>query len=279
MKSIYTIGIAVLFGIVVAWWLSRPEGETNALPAPAVSNNLDASHPMGGNAGRLQQQESRQQAIPSRESTAGRDVGSDGAMADPAGKVTLSALDTGQVTHATPESGQVALNNAIETVPGQTADTKSSQPSAIDKTDCAAAAKTLEESWSIFDVTPTQAVAYARNPSPDPHAPASVFTHLRGTLLAPLCSGNSAFDQSYPVKMEFVAISADSHVRIMVGDDWISDGTVLSPLSKSDQGGFANLFSTLQPRRGVGIGPGRNISRERFERQLAQNPRGLIAGP
>jgi hypothetical protein len=43
--------------------------------------------------------------------------------------------------------------------------------------------------------------------------------------------------------MEFVAISADSHARILVGDHWISDGTVLSHLSEPDQEFFANSFT------------------------------------
>lgn len=232
------------------------------MPVPAVSSDLDASQQMGGNAETLQQQGPRQDVTPSREPTAGRDVGPGSAMAPPDRRVTLSA----------PESEQVALRNATETIPGQPADTKSSQPSAIDKADCQAAAKTLEESWGIYDLTPTLAIAYGPNRSPVPNAAPSGFTVLKERLLAPLCSGTDAFNQDYQAQMEFVAISTDSHVRILMGDHWISDGTVLSNLSEQDQEFFANFFQTR--RRGVGL----NMSRETFERRLAQNPGALIAG-
>ncbi|MBC7855382.1 MAG: hypothetical protein IAF94_18295 [Pirellulaceae bacterium] len=274
MKSIYTIGIAVLFGIVVAWWLIESEAETNATPVPAVSSDFDASRQMGGTVETLQQQGSQQQVTPSRESAAGRDVGSGSAMAVPAGQVALSAPASAQVNLSASGTEQVALRNATETSSAQPADSKSSEPSAIDKTDCEAAAKTLDESLSIFDVTPTLAVWYAWSP-PYPNAGPTGFDWLKARLLPPLCSGTTAFDQTYPAKFEFVAISMDSHVRILVGDNWISDGTVLSPMSESDHQLLANA---LAGRRLQGIGSGRNTSRESFERTLARNPRWLIVG-
>ena len=263
MKFIYPIGIAVLLGIVAVWWFTKSEDETNATPVPAVSSDLHASQQMGGNAETLQQQGSPQDVTPSREPTAGRDVGPGSATAIPASKVTLSA----------PETEQVVLRDATETIPGKTADTKSSQPSAIDKTACEAAARTLKESSMIYDLTPTLAIAYGTSRSPDPNAAPSGFTVLKERLLAPLCSGTGAFNQDYQALMEFVAINTDSHVRILMGDHWISDGTVLSNLSEQDQEFFANFFQTR--RRGAGP----NMSRESFERRLAQNPGALIAGP
>lgn len=263
MKFIYIVGIAVLLGIVAAWWFTGSEDETNAMPVPAVSSDFDASQQTSGNVETLQQRGSRQPVTPPTESIAGRDVGSGSSMAAQAGKVTLSA----------PQTERVALRNPTETIAGQPANTQSSQPSAIDKTACEAAAKTLEESSSIFDVTPTVAVHYARNRSPVPYAGPSAFDVLKARLLAPLCSGTSAFNQDYQAEMEFVAISADSHVRILVGDHWISDGTVLSNLSERDQEFFPN--PSMQARRD-GAGP--NMSRESFERQFAKNPRALLVG-
>jgi len=263
MKSIYIVGMAVLLGIVAAWWFTGSEEETNAMPVPAVSGSFDASQQMGGDAETLQPQGSRQPVTPPGESTAGRDIGSGSAMAAPAGKVSLSAFGT--------EQG--ALRNATETIPGQPADTRSSQPSEIDKAACEAAARTLEESRMIYDLTPTLAIAYGGNRPPDPHAAPSAFTVLKARLLAPLCSGTSAFNQDYQAEMEFVAISTDSHVRILMGDHWISDGTVLSNLSEQDQEFFAKFF---QARR-RGAGP--NSSREDFEKTLARNPSGLLPGP
>lgn len=191
-------------------------------------------------------------------------------MAAPAGNAALS----------TPGPGQVALRDAAETIPKQTADTRSSQPSAIDKTDCEAAKKTLDESWAIFDVTPTQAVHYAaKSQSSNPNDSTSGFIALKPRLSAALCTGTTAFNQDYAPEMEFVAISPDSHARILLSDVWISDGTVVSFLSESDQQILANLSGTIQFRRRLGVGSGKNISRESFERQLAQNPRALIGAP
>jgi hypothetical protein len=267
MKFISTFGIAVLLCIVAALWFAEPEDETNATPGAAVSSGFDAGQQMGGNGETPQQRGLRQRVIPSEASTARRDVGSDSAISAPTGSVALAA----------PETEQVTVRNATEGIPGQSADTKPSPPSAIDKTDCEAAAKTLETSLSIFDVTPTLAVWYARS-APSPHAGPTGFDSLKAGLLAPLCSGTYAFSrEDYAATMEFVAISTDSHVRILVGDTWISDGTVLSPLSEQDQAFFAN--PSIQMRRRQGIGPGRNMPREVFERRLAQNPRMLIAGP
>jgi hypothetical protein len=267
VKFIYIVGIAVLLGILAAFWFARSEDETNAMSVPAVSDDLDASRQMGGNAETPQQQGSRQNVAPSIESTSGREVGSGSAMADPPGEGVPSASAT----------EQAALRDATEIIPGQPAGTRSSEPSAIDKTSCEAAAKTLKESWRIFDVTPTQVVIYARNPSPPPNSRPSAFDVLKARLLAPLCSGGSAFNQDYAATMEFVAISPDSHVRILLGDHWISDGTVLSQLSESEQEFFANSF--IQVRRRLGPGNGANLFREEFERQLARNPGGLIGEP
>jgi hypothetical protein len=261
MKLIYAVGITVLIVVLVAWRYSELEHKTNTIPNPATSSDVDASPQMGGNVETPQHQESQRPVPSSRDLPAGRDVGSDGAMA------------ADQVASSVPDTGQAALRNTTETTPGQSADTNSSQPSATDKSDCQAAAKTLNESWSIFDVTPTQAVAYAGSRSPYPDATHSGFSELKARLLAPLCSGTSAFNQAYAAQMEFVAISPDSHVRILVGDHWISDGTVLSPMSEADQQILANLIS--QRRRRTGL----NMSRESFERRLAHNPRALIAGP
>lgn len=258
MKFIYTAGIAVLLAIAVAWWFSGSEDQAIAIPGPAVSSGFDASQPMRGNAESPQQQGPVEPVTASRESTAGHDVGSDSAMAAPAGKAPL----------LNPGVEQVALRNAAEAIPGQSADTKSAQPSA-DKPDCESAARTVDKSLTIFAVTPTKAYQYAWSP-PYPNAGPSAFDDLRARLLAPLCTGTIAFDPAYPVRMEFVVISIDSHVRILVGDNWISDGTVLSPLSDDEQ---EYLSNSLQRRRN---GPGPDWPREIFERRLAQDPRALI---
>ncbi len=260
MKIVFIIGMAVLLGIVAAWWFTGSEDETNAVPVAAASGSFDASRQMGGNVELLQRQESRPQLSASKRSTAGSDVGSDRASAAPPETVAAAA----------PATEPVALRNEMETIPGPIPDSEASPPPAIDKTACAAAVKTLEESKSIFDLTPTLAIWYAWSP-PYPHAGPNGFEVLKARLLAvPLCSGTSAFDQAHPAKLEFVAISFDAHARILVGDQWISDGSVLSPLSESDQ---ESLTTIVQSRR---RGPGPDLSREGFERQLARNPRGLL---
>ncbi len=95
MKVIYTVGIAVLLCIVATWWFTGSEEETNAMPVPAASSDFDASQQMGGNVETLQG--SRQPVTPSRESTAGSDLGSGSAMSAPADRVTLSAPETQQL--------------------------------------------------------------------------------------------------------------------------------------------------------------------------------------
>jgi hypothetical protein len=76
--------------------------------------------------------------------------------------------------------------------------------------------------------------------------------------------------------MEFVAISADSHARILVGDHWISDGTVVSQLSPADQEFFADSFIHARRRH---VSRGMNMPRESFERKLANSPRDLLLAP
>jgi len=263
MKFIYIVGTAVLLGIVAAWWFTGPGDETSPIPVPAVSSGFDASPQTGGEVETVQQPGSPRRVIPSEESTAGGDVGSGSAMPAPAGNVALSASGT----------ERVALRNATEILPVQPADNNSSQPQEIDKTTCKASAKTLEESWRIYDLTPTLAIAYGGSRSPYPHAAPSGFVVLKERLLAVLCSGTSAFNQDYQAQMEFVAISTGSHARILMGDHWISDGTVLSNLSEQDQEFFPRF---LQGRR-RGAGP--NTSREEFERKLARNPNGWLPEP
>jgi hypothetical protein len=262
MKWIYTLGLAALLGILAAWWFRAAEESV-----PAVSNDIDATRHTAGNAGTMQRNESRQSAARSSGAAAGSDVESNDSRAVSAGKANLPTLGT----------DRAAQRDTPETIPKKTAITESSQPSEIDKTACQGAARTLDESSSIFDVTPTQAVWYSRSRSAGPHSPPSAFTVLKARLLGPLCSGSSAFNRDYEAQMEFVAIGTDSHVRILLGDHWISDGTVLSQLSEADQAFFANSF--IQVRRRIGPGPGKNVLREDFERLLARNPRQLMASP
>lgn len=263
MKSTYIVGIAVLLAILAASWFTRSQDQRISLSAPTDSSALDARQTRGGV--EMQQRGSQQHLTPSNGATTGRDVGPDAATAVRAGDAGLARSDI----------GQAAIRHVSTATPELPADTESSPSPEIDKTACEAVAKTLQDSWRIFDVTPTQAVVYARNSSPIPHSPPSAFTTLKARLLATLCSGNDAFTQDYAAETELVAIGPDSHARIVVGDHWISDGTVLSVLSEVDQEFFANSF--LQARRRLGPGPGKNLFRDDFERRLAQNPRGLIA--
>lgn len=248
MKLISFVVLAALLCIGAALWLTESEDGIDATHAPGVSSDLDSSQLKGGNGEAPQQRGSRQPGVTSEESTARREVGSDSAISASPGGVALAA----------PETGQVAVRNATETRLGQLKDVPSVEPPPIDKTACEAAAKTLSESLSLFDVTPTHAIAYGR-PRPFDLYQVTGFTHLQAKLLAPLCSGTDSFDAGYAVESEFVAISTTSHVRILVGDHWISDGTVLSFLSEADQNFFAGPF--LQGRR-ARPGPFSRILRE-----------------
>jgi hypothetical protein len=259
MRFIATLVVAALLCSVAAWWFASPKDESNATQAAAVSSGFDSRQPVDGNGETPQQQRSGKPGVPAEEWAAHRDAGSDSAMSTSTVGVTLVAREAEHPT----------AGNAAETIPGQATDVPSVEPSAIDKTACEAAAKALNESLSIYDVTPTQAICYA-TPRPTDPLQVNAFTELKARLLAPLCSGTDAFDRAYPVESEFVAISPEAHVKILVGDHWISDGTVLSFLSERDQYFFKGA---LQARR---IGPGPNTSRASFERQLARNPQALI---
>ncbi len=262
MKLISFVVVAALLCIVAALWFAGSEDEINATQAAEVSSGFDPSRPVDGNAETPQKQGLRQPGVSSEEPAVRRDVGSDSAVSAPTGGVALAA----------PETGQIAVRDATEAALGQATNAPSAEPPAIDKTACKVAAKTLDESLSLFDVTPTQAIAYGR-PLPFDTYQVNAFTELKARLLAPLCSGTDAFDSGYAVESEFVAISPRSHVRILVGDHWISDGTVLSFLSEADQNFFANSF--IQRRRVEG---GPHSSRDGFERNLARNPQSLMTG-
>jgi hypothetical protein len=266
MTPIYTVGTAILLVVVAALWLAGSEDEARTLRGPAISSDSDGGRRIGGNAENPPQERSPPEVTASKESSVGG-VELVGTIAGPTGVDVSSAAG----------SERVALRGATQAIPDQIAGAKSSHPAEIDKAGCEATARTLSEAWSIFDLTPTQAVVYARSRSTDLHASPSAFSVLQARLLAPLCSGSSAFNRDYEAQMEFVAIGTASYARILVGDHWISDGTVVSQLSETDQAFFANSF--IEVRRQTGPGPGKNMFREDFDRRLAQNPRELIAGP
>jgi hypothetical protein len=275
MKAIYTVGIAALFGIGVAWWVIEREEEGNATPVQ-TSNNLDSNDRSGSGVEQLRQMASTQPEPPSRGSTGnGLDGSGSGAAAPPAGQIPPSTHMAGQGTQPSREITQVAESSATMDGLGRLADEKSSAEAPLDKRDCEAAARTLRESKGIFDVTPTLVVHFAWSP-PYPHANRSGFEVLQSKLLGPLCSGNDAFSADYVATLEFVAVSPDSHVRLLVGDSWISDGTVVSPFPPDEYDAFMDPSRITQTRRRQGMGPGANISRESFEKQLARNPLGLI---
>jgi hypothetical protein len=262
MKFIATLLVAVLLCIVAVMWFAEPNDVTDATQAVAIASGVEPRQSIEGNGEMAQRPKPQHRVVPPVDSTARRDDGSNSATSAPTGGVALAAR----------EPGQVAVRDATETVLGQATDIPSVEPPAIDKTACEAAARTLNESLSLYDVTPTQAIAYGK-PRPFDLYQVNAFTQLKERLLAPLCSGTDAFDRAYPIESEFVAIGPQAHVRILVGDHWISDGTVLSFLSEADQNFFAS--SILQRRRD---GPGPNLSRDGFERQLARNPQALIGG-
>jgi hypothetical protein len=252
-----------LLCIVAALWFARPEDEAHATQGAAVSSDFEASQQTGGNDDPPQRQGLRQRDIPSEESTARRDVGSDSATSTPIGKVPPAASETAQTT----------ASRAAPGIGDQTSRATDPEPPPIDKTDCEAAARKLRGALALFDVTPTKVIQYGSGRPPDIPPVESAFTDLKTRLLAPLCSGTDAFDSAYPVESEFVGIGADAQVRILVGDHWISDGTVLSFLSEQDQNFFSSSY--IQRRRQLE----RGRPRDGFERLLARNPQSLIAGP
>jgi hypothetical protein len=256
MKSLYAIGSAAVLGLVAALWFSGSEDAGDASPVAMNANGDDARGTGGSVAEASQQMESRQgSTLPAEGPGSELDTG-DG-----------SAGAAGSTDKPAAGIKQVALSAAAETASGSRFPDKSSPTSEIDKSRCEAAVKVLTDSQAIFDVTPTQAIWYARPRVIDSTTPGQGFIVLQARLLASLCSGTEAFSQDYAPVSEFVAISPDSHVRILLGDHWISDGTVVSQLSQPEQEWFG---IALQSRRRPGAGP--NTSRETFEKMLAKDP-------
>jgi hypothetical protein len=131
-----------------------------------------------------------------------------------------------------------------------------------DKQACQAVAKTLEESQLLYDVTPTFVVIYGRGSEPVVN-PRSGFVALRDALLDSLCSGTAAYDPSYRAEFEFVAVSATEYTRIIAGNHWVSDGTILSPLPDA---AYELLTAGFVQGRRLGAGP--NPTRETFDRWM-----------
>jgi hypothetical protein len=262
MKVSHAIAMAALLAILGAgWWVASDDTADDA-PVAVVSNARGPDSLPVGEAAVPSFHEARVVAAASSERTPAEDTGVAGnPTSTPDGNAGAPAARP--QTFANPQDAQPLAK--------RTADPDSARPSALDKSACDASAKTLSDSLSIFDLTPTQAIWYAHNPTPPLHAAPSGFDVLKQRLLAPLCTGTEAFNADYAALHEFVAISTDRHVRIFVGDHWISDGTVLSQLSQPEQQFFAD--SIIQRRR---AGPGPNSSREAFERNLALDPRRLL---
>lgn len=264
MKLVSIVGAIVLCILAARWIVGREDVGTAGQSTADVDGAGAGQHAEGGGPA-LQRPQARTPGMPSErfstypesEPESEREPGSD-AVRNASTSTAAAARDPSPLA----ASNAAATETAVGPGKLQT----ESRP--IDKSACEAAARTLKASESIFDLTATHAIHY--KPSRPGDRP-SAGNDLRARLLAPLCSGAEEFDSTYPVESQFVAISADSYVRIFVGDHWISDGTVLTFLSEDDQNFFGDSY--IQRRR---VGPGPNTTREKFERQLARNPRALL---
>jgi hypothetical protein len=49
-----------------------------------------------------------------------------------------------------------------------------------------------------------------------------------------ICSGSDSFEADSELEFELVAISPESSARILLGRNWVSDGTIRSPLTESE---------------------------------------------
>lgn len=116
----------------------------------------------------------------------------------------------------------------------------------------------------IYDLTPTQAIAYRRlAESPRAAAlPRHMFDLLHEWMRQQLCwleAAPNPTDASY----QLVLVDARSHVSVWVGPDWFSDGVGVVAVHPEQ---VAELVRVLESRR---QGPGPNFSHEEFERWLA----------
>lgn len=265
MKWLATVCVVVLLFAVVASWVGEPESDIDAPWSTATES--DASHNLE-DVGEPRKERGRQQGGNPFVKSEARIDGSTASATPSSMSTSLPLVSTGTIT-AKAES--VVSDNAIESTEVQGKEASSAEPSDSHNDACEAVAKTLREARSIFDLTPTQAVWYSRGRLSETPHPNSGFILLKQTLLAQLCSGTSAFDAAYEIKSEFVAVSTESHARILVGDHWISDGSILSPLSPAEYAILTGGF--VLGRRSS---PGPNMTREKFDRLLAENPMQLI---
>jgi hypothetical protein len=259
LKSIYPVAIAVLLGILATWWFTRPESPASIVSLPASTDDVAAGRTTGGNADPPRRPDSTPpQPAPVGQVAHGIDASLPSISNQPATDSTQGSRES--APHAAVANGARPSRAASSTTPD------------VDKTKCEAAAETLAKSVTLYDLTPTWAIAYGSARAPPPNSPPSGFDVVKAKLSAPLCTGDIAYDPAYPVEMEFVAIGPEAYVRILVGDHWISDGTVLSVVDEEE------LASLKQPVLGRRARPGPHLKREAFDRQLARNPGALMGG-
>jgi hypothetical protein len=262
---------ATVFGVLlvtaaIAWWLrgASPGVDAESPAASGVAPAGELDEPRG-------ERESARAGEPFSKHVSmnpGPVSAAPPLLASPEASIAIEAQPR---SHAEPALTHESAQSSAATAESET----SASASDIDKAKCEAVARTLRESWSIFDLTPTFVVHYSRgNPAQPvlPLHPNSGFAVLQRALLGQLCNGESVYDPAYPAEFEFVAISETEYARIIVGNHWISDGTILSQLSESAYILLTTGF--VQWRRRPGQGP--NIRREVFDQMLAKRPQALF---
>jgi hypothetical protein len=139
---------------------------------------------------------------------------------------------------------------------------RNSESSALDKEACFAAVDEIKSARWMFDATPTQTVAYRPLAHPNWHG-----LSVQETVLHELCSGDQSFDASAKATVQLFFVTANETTKILIGPNWVSEGTIRSPLTEEQ---YSHITKLLSGRRRDVVGPGGNMSAEIFDRRLKE---------
>jgi hypothetical protein len=248
MPRLVAIGAALLLILaIVVWWPVEEEVGDDSELTPA---NAAASTNFPADVRRAQQVE-----VSSKEEPASTaiDVANHPAaiqVSDPLANVGTNAQPKCLRKEATKPDAAFELNASL----------RNNEPSTLDKKACYAAVDQIKRARWMFDSTPTQTVAYT------PRADINwLGVSVQETVLHELCSGDLPYEATSEAKIVLFFVTATETSKILIGPNWVSEGTIQSPLTQEQ---YANITKALSGRRRDVVGPGGNMSPKIFDKRM-----------
>lgn len=260
MKKFFVLGVALLAStFAVVRWTDDPLPDRASIAARGAESSYSTSSSVAAPG----------EADPETQPKAA--VRTNGVVGEARANLPSSALAAGPaLLHAAPavqagcaEVGEqqpedAASVRAPDRPEALAEETAADTAAGLDKAFCYNTRAVLAEAWSIFDVNAQQAVWYStRRPMQG--------STIQDVLLPRLCSGSTAFEAVSKPGFELVAVSATSNARILLGENWVSDGTVRSTITAAEYSRLARMFVTRQRQ---GLGHGANMAVTKFEKIL-----------